>query len=68
MTAALDLMAGELIVVCETGGGEGYVARIEDEDDAEAACSPGLFPETPPPGGSEDKGPPGRVVRVVQLP
>jgi hypothetical protein len=69
MTAALDLMAGELVAVCEDADGStGGVQVIEDEADAEVACSPGLALDTPPPGGSGEPAPSGRVVRVVRLP
>ena len=67
MSAALDIFAGKLVVVCEYGDGQGGVLAIERREDAEGACSPGVSTtETPPPGSSSV--PPGRVVTVVQLP
>jgi hypothetical protein len=66
MTAALDLLAGKLVAVCEYGGGDGGVEVISSAEAAAAACSAGTSSETPPPGSSSVT--PGRVVTVVQLP
>ena len=67
MHAALELMAGKLIVVCEYPDGHGGVEAIEHEQDAEGACDAASWSsETPPPGASSVA--PGRVVTVVQLP
>ena len=66
MTAALDLLAGKLVAVCDYGGSDGALEVIASEEAAAAACSAGTLSETPPPGASSV--PPGRVVTVVQLP
>ncbi|HEX5579030.1 MAG TPA: hypothetical protein VFY43_05120 [Candidatus Limnocylindria bacterium] len=67
MTAALDMFAGKLVVVCEYDDGQGGVQVIERREDADGACSPGTSSsETPPPGASSVA--PGRVVAIVQIP
>ena len=66
MTAALDLLAGKLVAVCEYGGTDGGLEVIASEEAAASACSAGTLSETPPPGASSVT--PGRVVTVVQLP
>ena len=66
MTAALDLLAGKLVAVCEYGGGDGGLEVIATAEAASVACSAGTLSETPPPGSSSVT--PGRLVTVVQLP
>lgn len=66
MTAALDMLAGELVALCQFDGEEGGLQVIHNEDEAATACSSGTPSETPPPGAGSF--PAGRVVRVIQLP